>query len=184
MPLLGMLAAGAIKGGAMGKLQAEETKNSIFREMVGQEIAHKYDMRRMEAQQSRQMGNAYYKNQLNMERDAARSEQRAQELKAKAEEQRTSQESKHGFTLKEIEARNSGAAARSAEATSRTAMTQAGADRRKAQDIEMKQRQLDIQQQLADTKGELAEVTKAKSGLPIDKSKQIKNNSGIDFSMF
>lgn len=190
MALLGLLAAGAVKGGAQAKIDAEEKKNSLFREILGQEVSAYYDARRIEAQSAKDKNVAYYKNELATGRDIARSNQRLQEIESRGAQQLATQEAKHGQNLELQSVRDKAANARvnirESGAQSRANMREANANARSAEALKIRQQQLNISQQLADTKGELAEVTKAKSGVAIDKSKQMKNNSGltVDTSMF
>ncbi|HMU64124.1 MAG TPA: hypothetical protein PKD35_05500 [Nitrosomonas sp.] len=82
MPLLLYGLARATNNVANSRIEANNQINSLFRDVMGKEVAQYYDMRRIEAKQAAQQNIAYYKQQgrfaenqqrhdLNLERDAA-----------------------------------------------------------------------------------------------------------------
>jgi hypothetical protein len=177
MPLLGLLAAGATGGYARGRIESEQAKTSLFRDMLDKEVANHYDMRRAEASAAIQQGQAYYKHGLNLQQIQAKTEADLTKNTAREESNTRLEGVKAGAREKLQSTRDSAAMERArfvqSQANQRTNATQSGANARKQADLEARQT-------LMEGKAEMASQVKSTEH-PIDKSRKLKNND-VDMS--
>ncbi len=174
MPLLGLLAAGAVGGYARGNIESEKAKLSVFKDILDKDIAHQYDMRRAEAVAAVNRGEAYYKHGLGLQRIQAKTESDLAKNAAREESTTKIETLKAEQRLQGQKLRDEAAMTRARfiqqQANARTNITQAGANARK-------QAELELRRQIMEGKADMANQIAA----PQDKSKKLKTGD-VDLS--